>query len=148
MPPANELKSRVDFIYEAGGPYKDQDSFWKRIGKHRNEQLETFIRKRKALEEAVAQTVSPGDSQDVKLRKIYDRVQQIRNTSYELRKTEQEKDREKESPENAEEVWKRGYGNSAQLVFRGLPSPYAEVYLGEIRSSNLAPRALRPHGDS
>ena len=71
----------------------------------------------------MAQIVSPNDSQDVKLRKIYDRVQQIRNTSYEVRKTEQEEKRAKEKPaENVEEVWKRGYGNGVQLtwLFLGL----------------------------
>jgi hypothetical protein len=123
MPPPNELKSRVDFVYERGLPEKDQDSFWKRVGKERNEQLESFVGKQKAMEQAVAQIVSPNDPQDVKLRKIYDRVQQIRNKTYELRKTEQEEKREKEKKdENVEDVWKRGYGNRTQLnwLFLGL----------------------------
>jgi regulator of replication initiation timing len=123
MPPPNELRSRVDFIYEEGLAEKDQDSFWKKYGKQRNGQLESFIGKRKAMEQAVAEIVSPNDSQDVKLRKIYDRVQQIRNTSYELRKTEQEQKREKEKPvENVEEIWKRGYGDGFHLtwLFLGL----------------------------
>ena len=50
MPPANELKSRVDFIYEEGFAEKDQTSFWKHFGKQRNGQLEGFIGKRKAME--------------------------------------------------------------------------------------------------
>ena len=123
MPPANELKSRVDFPYERGGAYKDQNHFWKRIGNDGNAQLESFVGKRNAMEQAVAQIVSPNDSQDVKLRKIYDRVQQIRNKTYELRKTEQEEKREKEKKdENVEDVWKRGYGNRTQLnwLFLGL----------------------------
>jgi hypothetical protein len=123
MPPAEELKSRVDFIYEEGFAAKDQDSFWKQVGRTRNGQLESFIGKRKAMEQAVAQIVSPNDSQEVKLRKIYDRVQQIRNKSYEVQKTEQEQKRAKEKPaENVEEVWKRGYGDSVQLawLFLGL----------------------------
>ena len=85
--------------------------------------MESFVGKRKIMEQAVAQIVSPNDSQEVKLRKIYDRVQQIRNTSYEVRKTEQEEKRLNEKPaENVEEVWKRGYGNSIQLtwLFLGL----------------------------
>ena len=123
MPPPDEMKSRVDFIYEEGLAEKDQDSFWKKYGKQRNVQLESFIGKRKAMEQAVAQIVSPNDSQDVKLRKIYDRVQQIRNKSYEVEKTEQEQKRAKEKPaENVEEVWKRGYGEGGQLtwLFLGL----------------------------
>jgi hypothetical protein len=123
MPPENELKSRVDFIYEEGFPEKDQTSFWRNFGKKRNGQLESFLGKRKAMEQAVAQIVSPNDSQDVKLRKLYDRVQQIRNKSYEVQKTEQEAKREKEKPvENVEEIWKRSYGNGVQLtwLFLGL----------------------------
>src|SRR5258708_29243324 len=112
MPPPNELRSRVDFIYEEGLAEKDQDSFWKKYGKQRNGQLESFIGKRKAMEQAVAQIVSPNDSQDVKMRKIYERVQQIRNTSDELRETEQEEKREKKNPaENVEEIWKRRKGD-------------------------------------
>ena len=118
MPPANELKSRVDFIYSNDLPERDQEKFWKKVGKNRNDRLEGFIGKHKAMEEAVAQIVAPNDPQEVKLRKIYDRVQQIRNTTYELRKTAQEEKREKEKvAENVEDVWKRGYGNGVQLTW-------------------------------
>ena len=123
MPPPNELRSRVDFIYEQEFTGKDQASFWKQTDKRWNDHLESFVGKRKAMEQAVAQIVSASDSQDVKLRKIYDRVQQLRNTSYELEKTEQEQKREKEKPaENVEDVWKRGYGNNIELtwLFLGL----------------------------
>ena len=118
MPPENELKSRVDFIYSDELYAKDADTFWKRVGKQRNDQLESFIGKRKAMEEAVAQIVSPADSPETKLRKIYDRVQHIRNTSYEVQKTEQETKRDKEkAAENVEDIWKRGYGNGVQLTW-------------------------------
>ncbi|MGA7849503.1 MAG: DUF3857 domain-containing protein [Terriglobales bacterium] len=128
MPPPNELKSRVDFIYDPLSG-RDQDTFWKQVGRQRNDQLEKFIDKRKAMEQAVAQIVSPSDSQEVKLRKIYERVQQIRNTTYELRKTEQEEKREKEKPaENVEDVWKRGYGNSIQLTW---------LFLGLVRAAGF-----------
>jgi hypothetical protein len=116
MPPANELKSRVDFVYETGRSMGDVDEYWQLIGKNRNDTLEKFIGKPKAMESAVAQIVSPSDAPDVKLQKIYDRVQQVRNTSFDLRKTEQEIKREKERvDESVEDVWKRGYGNKSQL---------------------------------
>jgi len=123
MPPQNELKSRVDFNYQFGRPEDDPDQFWKRIGKSRNDQLETFVGKRKVMEDAVAQITSPNDPPELKLRKIYDRVQHLRNTSFELQKTQQEQKREKEKfDENVEDVWKRGYGNKWQLdwLFLGL----------------------------
>ena len=123
MPPENELKARVDFVYSDQPFVQDVDKYWKKVGKELDSQVEGFVGKRKAMEEAVAQIVSPNDPPEVKLRKIYDRVQQMRNTSYEVQKTEQEEKREKEKePTNVEEVWKRGYarGNSLTWLYLGL----------------------------
>lgn len=123
MPPENEVKARVDFIYDQDLPESNSDKFWQHFGKKRNGALEGFVGKRKAMEEAVAQIVSPNDPPEVKLRKIYDRVQQIRNTSYEIQKTEQEEKRDKEKePTNVEEVWKRGYADGFDItwLFLGL----------------------------
>jgi hypothetical protein len=129
MPPPNELKSRVDFAYETELPERDPDQFWKRVGKKRNGQLESFVGKRKAMEEAVAQIISPSDPPELKLRKIYDRVQQIRNTSYELRKTEQEEKRDKEKLEaNVEDIWKRGYSDGIHLTW---------LYLALVRAAGF-----------
>ena len=118
MPPENELKSRVDFIYSDEGFEKDPDKYWKKLGKKRNDQMESFVGKRKAMEQAVAEIVSPGDSPEVKLQKIYARVQQIRNTSYEQQKSEQELKRDKEKdPGNVEAIWKKQYGNGQELTW-------------------------------
>jgi uncharacterized protein DUF3857 len=118
MPPENELKSRVDFIYSEDSFESSPDKYWKKVGKKRNGQMESFIGKRKAMEQAVAGIVSPGDSPEVKLQKIYARVQQIRNTSYELEKTEQEQKRNKEKePENVEAIWKMQRGDGPELTW-------------------------------
>ena len=128
MPPENELKSRVDFIY-IDEPVKDVVQFWKNTAKRGNGQLESFIGKRKAMEQAVAQIISPDDAPEVKLRKIYARVQQLRNTSYEVQKTEQEQKRSKEKdPENVEDVWKRGYGDRMELTW---------LYLALVRAAGF-----------
>ncbi len=129
MPPENELKSRVDFIYEDHLTENDPQKYWKHIGKKRNDYLESFVGKRKAMEAAVSQTVSPNDSQDVKLHKIYDRVQQLRNTSYEFQKTEQEQKRQKEKEAGSvEDVWKRGAGNGGELTW---------LFLGLVRAAGF-----------
>src|SRR5580692_813061 len=129
MPPENEVKSRVNFIYSLESLESDANRFWKQVGKKRNGSLEGFLGKRKAMEEAVGQIVAPNDAPEVKLRKIYDRVQQIRNTSYEVRKTEQEEKRDKEKPAaNVEEVWKRGYGDGTQLTW---------LYLALVRAAGF-----------
>jgi hypothetical protein len=116
MPPENELKARVDFTYTEDFEAKDATQFWKNRGKKLNGFVDGFVGKPKAMEQAIAQIVSASDPPEVKLQKIYARVQQIRNTSYELRKTEQEQKREKEKENsNVEDVWKRGYGNGTQI---------------------------------
>ncbi len=118
MPPENELKARVDFTYSEDEYEKDPSRFWKKKGKKLNDGVESFIGKRKAMEEAVAQIISPNDPPEVKVQKIYDRVQKMRNTSYEVRKTEQERKRDKEKPAaNVEELWKRGYGDGQRLTW-------------------------------
>ncbi|MFZ1917941.1 MAG: DUF3857 domain-containing protein [Terriglobales bacterium] len=129
MPPPDELKSRVDFIYEQGTVSKEQAAYWKDLGKKRNGQVESFVGKRRAMEDAVAQIVLPGDAAEAKLRKIYDRVQQVRNTTFEVRKTEAEIKREKEKPlDNVEEVWKKGYGDGVQLTW---------LFLGLVRAAGF-----------
>ena len=118
MPPENELKARVDFTYSEDLPERDPTQFWKKRGKKANDRVESFIGKRKAMEEAVAQIVAPNDPPEVKLQKIYARVQQIRNTSYEVQKSAEQKKREKEKKvSNVEEVWTKGYGDGASLTW-------------------------------
>jgi hypothetical protein len=117
MPPQNELKARVDFVY--GESTESQpEKFWKSEGKMRNDQVESFIGKRKAMEQAVAQIVSPSDSPEIKLQKIYARVQQLRNTGYEPEVSEQEKKRAKaKSINNVEDLWKNGYGSGGGITW-------------------------------
>ena len=123
MPPENELKFRVNFIYREGGMEMNPDKYWANFGKKQNGSVEEFVNKRKAMEQAVAQIVSPGDAPMVKLQKIYARTQQLRNLSYEVSKTEQQEKREKlKLPGNVEEMWKEQYGNGWGItwLFLGL----------------------------
>jgi Domain of Unknown Function with PDB structure (DUF3857) len=139
MPPEDDLKARIDFIYfrtyEASEP--DANKYWKKIGKRRNGELEDFVSRRGTIQQAIGQIISPGDSDEVKLQKLYARVQQLRNTSFEVAKTEEEKRREKDksvaesfertkaeeenkrgknkTAPNADDIWKQGYGDRTQL---------------------------------
>src|SRR5258708_12428789 len=95
MPSENEVKFRVDFTYHEGDVEKEPEKFWKKYGKELNDRAEGFMGKRKAMEQAVAQIVSANDAPEIKLQKIYARVQQAHNTSFDLEKTEQEHKRHK-----------------------------------------------------
>jgi hypothetical protein len=129
MPPANDLKARVDFIYSED-PEKDADTYWKKFGRKKNAQLDAFVGgKQKAMEAAVTQIIAPGDAPEMKLRKIYDRVQQLRNTSYEPQKTRQETKREKDKAQpNAEDIWKHGAGSDIDLTW---------LFLGLVRAAGF-----------
>lgn len=123
MPPESAVKYVVDFIYTDGVLENDPEKFWKKQGSKWNDGAEGFLNKRKAMEQAVAQIVSPGDSPEEKLRKLYAKAQSIRNTSYEIEKTEQEQKRAKEKEiANVEDIWKRGYADEFQInwLFLGL----------------------------
>ncbi|HTR87382.1 MAG TPA: DUF3857 domain-containing protein, partial [Reyranella sp.] len=119
MPPENLLKYRVEFVYEEPGyDDKEPDPYWKHFGKQRFHDINNFIDARRDMEAAVAQIVAPGDSPDTKLRKIYARVQQVRNVSYERAKTEEEEKREHlRAVSDVGDVWKRGYGRAEQITW-------------------------------
>lgn len=129
MPPENELKYRVLFIYHDEPFESDMDKYWKQFGKKKNGQIEGFVDKKKAMAEAVGSIVSPSDTPEVKLRKIYDRVQQIPNSSYLPRKSEEEKKRENIKPnKDVEDLWKHQYGNRWDLTW---------LFLGLARAAGL-----------
>ena len=129
MPPENELKSRVDFFYSDERWAGNLDKFWANVGKKLYASVDKFVDKRGPMGSAVAQIVSPNDPPEVKLQKIYDRVQQIRNTSYEVSKTAEEQKRENEKvANNVEDIWKRGYGNGMQLTW---------LYLALVRAAGM-----------
>jgi len=122
MPPEGELKARVNFVYTEGVE-KDADKFWKENGKKNYQAIEEFISKRKQMDRALADIVGAGDAPEVKLQKIYARVQQLRNLDYDQEKTGQEEKREKlKGFSNVEDVLKigYGYGNSIDWVFLAL----------------------------
>jgi transglutaminase-like putative cysteine protease len=129
MPPENELKFRVDFEYSQGQSESDPDKFWKQRGKNWNGKVESFLGKRKTMEQAVSQIVSASDPPAVKAEKIYIRVQQLRNTSYEVEKTDQEQKRAKaKEGSNAEEILKQGFGNGRDITW---------TYLALVRAAGI-----------
>jgi hypothetical protein len=118
MPPPSYLRARVAFYYrDQDDPQNETpDQYWKRIDKAWNEKMEHFIDKKSSLQAIVAQTVSPNDPPDVKLRKLYARAQQVHNTSYDLRQTQQEEKREKRKENgNVDDVLKRGYADGTEI---------------------------------
>jgi hypothetical protein len=129
MPPENELKSQVEFIYTNQTSPSSPGKFWSDLGKQWNAELVSFVEKHKAIDKAVAEMVGPNDPPEVKLQKIYARVQSLRNTSNEEEKTGQEQQREKEkAAASVEDVWKHGYGDGAEITW---------LYLALVRAAGF-----------
>lgn len=120
MAPREVLESRLEFFYrEPDEPTNETpERFWKRIGKKWNDSMEHFINRKGALESELSQIVSASGSQETKLRKIYARVQKIRNTDIDIEKTR--KEQKLETPkknDNVEDVLKHGYGSSREINY-------------------------------
>ena len=114
-PPEHELKPHMDFYYTFQD-VQSEDKYWKRAGQDKNKELEDFIGHRGGIQNAVNGMVSPSDPAEVKLRKIYEKVQQLKNLSFTREKTEQESKRDKlKDINNSEDVLKRGYGYHRDL---------------------------------
>jgi len=125
MPPERVLQVRVDFYYKGRNdpPSETEVQFWNRHAKVWAEDLDHFVNKKSALESDLSRAISPNDAPEDKLRKIYARVQKIRNLSMEDFKTEKEQKQEQIKPNmNVEDVLKHNYGTANQLnyLFVGL----------------------------
>ncbi|MFZ1035544.1 MAG: DUF3857 domain-containing protein [Candidatus Acidiferrales bacterium] len=125
MPPVETIESRVEFYHlDEGSPSNEtQDHFWARTEKKWNDELEHFINKKSALEQEVSRIVSPSDSPEVKLRKIYARVQQMRDLNMEIAKSAKEQKAENlRKNSNVEDMLHHGYGNGLEMnyLFIGL----------------------------
>lgn len=119
MPPEDELKYRVDFIYlQEGSPEKDPTAFWKRYANERYRVVNRFVDRQRALEKVLPLIVAQDDTPEVKLSKIYARVQQVRNLSYEREKSEQETNRERlKSNSDVVDVLEHGYGYGEEITW-------------------------------
>jgi hypothetical protein len=116
MLPGDELRGRVDFFLDADDHPKESKEYWDKIAKDWADSDDKFIGKRSAIHDLVAQIVKPDDTPEAKLRKLYDRAQQIRNITYEESKTEQEVKRDKSKENNnVEDVLKHGYGYKEEI---------------------------------
>jgi hypothetical protein len=138
MPPIRALDARVEFYYRpAGEPVGETtEQFWNRTGQRWSDELDKFLNKKVVIQGDLAATVAPGDPPEIKLRKIYARVQKIRDLSYEPTKTATERKEEHlKVDENAEDVLSHGYANGRQInwLFIGLARAAGleayEVYL-------------------
>ncbi|HKF52148.1 MAG TPA: DUF3857 domain-containing protein [Candidatus Acidoferrales bacterium] len=123
MVPKDMLRGRVEFIFKPDSlSHLSKDAYWKQMDKTINQSVDDYINKKNALQQIVAATTTASDSPETKLRKLYARVQLIRNLSYEDRTTQEWKRQKIQQNNNVEDVLKRNYGDNREIndVFIGL----------------------------
>jgi len=116
MPPEENYKMQVRFFFAKetrGSP----DRYWQELGKMLATKIEMFGGNHKEVREAAAEAVGTETDPEKRLRKLYDRAQQIRNLSYERTRTEVEQDKDKiKANENVADVLKHGYGTRRDIT--------------------------------
>ena len=118
MPPEDDFKPTVRFFYSRRGSSTAVDKAWQEIGKDRYERVEEFIGRSRGVHDYVAHEISQEPDAMAKLHKIYRRVQQIRNLSYERdRSSEELKKEHLKDNLGADDVLEHGYGTRDEITF-------------------------------
>ena len=116
MPPEDNYKPSVIFFYGRKGSTSVEKE-WQEIAKDRYEELETFLAANRGVKEAAMQAVSDETEPGMKLHKLYERVQQVRNLTYERERTNEERKVENiQKNTGVGDVLARGYGNSREIT--------------------------------
>lgn len=121
MPPERPIEARVEFYYQNPdfpASTDPTDRYWNFWAKRWDGEVDHFIDKKNALSGELAKLVSPQDSPEIRLKKIYAGVLQIRNLSMEDYKTEKEfKNENLKENNNVEDVLNRGYAYGYQINY-------------------------------
>ena len=134
-PPATVLKMRVDFFYGSDKMGKPAE-YWKEQGKYWSKEVEKFIGHSAAVASAARQAVTGSDNTEQKVRKLYARVQKIRNLSYqESNGLDDLMPEDKNAPKiTAEDILQKNEGKHDQL---------ARLFVAMARSVNIPAWVMR-----
>jgi hypothetical protein len=117
MPPEENFKPSVIFFYGRKGN-DSVDKEWQEIGKDRYEELETFLAANKGVKEAAMQAAGSETEPAMKLRRIYERAQQVRNLTYERELGKEERKQENiQKNMGVGDVLSHGYGTSREITY-------------------------------
>jgi Domain of Unknown Function with PDB structure (DUF3857)/Transglutaminase-like superfamily len=116
MPPEEDYKPQMRFFY-VGREASNSDKFWQDKGRKWNDEVEHFIGNRSEIKQAAAQAIGSETEPGFKLRKLYERAQQVRNLSYEReRNSEEQKKEHLKDNQNAGDVLARGAGSRNDIT--------------------------------
>jgi Domain of Unknown Function with PDB structure (DUF3857)/Transglutaminase-like superfamily len=112
MLPANSMRYRVLFYYTAD---HTPEQYWADEGRDWSKEVNRFVASSK-LKDVAAQMVAAGDSEQQKIRKIYDAVMQLENTSF-TREISREEDKQAGiKTKTADDIWEQKRGNAREIT--------------------------------
>ena len=116
MPPESNFKPSVIFFYNRrGSPSADKE--WQEIGKGQYEFFEKYMANSRGVKEEATKAVGGETDSGLKLRKIYQRTQQVRNLTFERFRTKDERKQENLlRNEGVGDVLARGYGYNREIT--------------------------------
>lgn len=116
-PPDDWSRGIVKFIYTSDEDVTlPPDAYWKKKSSRWGEWTEGFLSHHGNVDKEVASLIQPSMAPEEKLKKLYARAQQVRNLTFERRKSEKEQKKENlKANENVDDVLKRGYGSARDI---------------------------------
>ncbi|HSK43119.1 MAG TPA: transglutaminase domain-containing protein, partial [Candidatus Binatia bacterium] len=115
MPPAENYKTSVQFFYgktDSAGVR----GFWTQKARSWSLGADNFIGYHREIRDAAAAAIGSATDPEEKLRKLYARVQEVRNLYWERERSASEEKKEQLKENNSVvDVLKRGYGNSYEI---------------------------------
>ena len=147
MPPKDALRYRVEFFYQTNTT--TSDGFWKEEGRFWSKDVEKFLDQKGGIEGAVANTVSPDDSPEQKVRKIYAFVTGLENQSYRPQRQDKEQKALGLKPnEGVEDVLRQSSGDHDDLnrlfvaMVRAARIPASMMWVASREESFFQPELL------
>ena len=126
MPPLSAFLYHIFFYYKSAF---DSGDFWVGEAKRWSKEVDHFAEPTKPIKEAVAQLISPADSEIDKAKKLYKAVQQLDNTDFSREKGKSElKQLHIKAARRAEDTWAQKGGNSQDIAL---------LYLAMLRAAGL-----------
>jgi hypothetical protein len=117
MPPADNFKPSVIFFYGRKGSASVEKE-WQDLGKDRYEETETFLAANRGVKEAALQAIAGESEPGMKLRRLYQRAQEIRNLTFERERTREERKQENILRNTGVgDVLAHGYGTDSEITF-------------------------------
>jgi hypothetical protein len=132
-PPPDSMKMRVEFYYGSSSMAKPVE-FWKEEGKYWSKEAEKFIGHSSAVAQAASAAISPSDGPEQKVRKIYDVVQKLKNSSYEEQGLLEDLTGKSTSASSAEQVLKQSEGSRDEIT---------RLFVAMVRAVNISVYLMR-----